>query len=188
MTTYAILSADVQSWAARTDIATKIPTMVSLFEARLNRSMRVRQMEAAFSGTIVDNLIALPAGWLEFKRLWAVGHERQTLQPQTLERVVLDTEGVPNYYATDGTNVRFNGTGDIAGVYYTEVPSLYTNGWNWLSVLAYDAYLFGVLAEVATYMRDPEAIQQHYARSNAALDAVRDSDVRLRGPLVSRVA
>lgn len=188
MTTYATLVADIESWSARSDITAKIPTMVALFESRVNRTLRVRQMEASFTGTIANNVIPLPSGWLEFKRLWVVGYESHTLYPQSLERVVIDTEGVPNYYATDGSNVRFNGTGDIAGVYYTAIPSLYTQGTNWLSVLAYDAYLFGVLAEVATYQRDMEALQAHYARASAALESVSGSDTRLRGPLVARAA
>ena len=124
MTTYAILAADVQAWSARTDIAAKIPTMCALFEARVNRSVRVRQMESAFAGTIASNVIALPADWLQFKRLWVVGYEDQTLKPQTIEHVVRETQGIPHNYAVDGSTVRFDGTGDIEGVYYASLPSI----------------------------------------------------------------
>ena len=188
MTTYATLAADVQSWSARTDIADKIPTMCALFEARVNRSMRVRQMEAAFTGTTVDNLLPLPTGWLQFKRLWVDGYEEKTLLPQPLEFVTRKTEGIPNLYSVDGTNVRFNGDGSITGVYYKAIPSLYADGYNWLSVAAYDAYLFGVLAEVAEYMKDDAGFQKNFARSTAVLDSLAGSDKRLSGPLVARAA
>lgn len=186
MTTYAILAADVVSWSARTDIAAKIPTMCALFESRVNRELRVRQMETSFAGDIVDNKITLPTGWLEFKRLWVDGHEKNQLKPSTLESVASCIEGIPSLYATDGTNVRFDGQGSVTGVYYKAIPSLYADGYNWLSVLAYDAYLFGVLAEVAGYQRDDAEFQKHYSRSDAILKAVAGADKRLTGPLVAR--
>lgn len=186
MTTFTQLSADVQAWCARTDIATKIPTFCTLFENRINRNLRLRQMETAFSGTIASNAIALPTGWLQFKRLWADGYEDSILQPQTLEEVLRETQGVPTLYAVDGTNVRFNGTGDITGVYYKAIPSLYADEYNWLSVLAYDAYLFGVLAEVYTYQKDDAAMQSAYARSSSILDGLDGADKRLTGPLRAR--
>lgn len=188
MTTYTQLAADVQSWSARSDVADKIPTMVALFENRINRQMRVRQMETAFTGTIASNVLALPTGWLEFKRLWDDRYPDSPLKPQTLDTVYQSTEGPPTLYATDGTNVRFNGTGSITGVYYKAIPSLFADGYNWLSVLAYDAYLFGVLAEVATWLKDDAGIQTYYARSAAILKDVEGADKRLTGPLVARAA
>lgn len=186
MTTYTQLAADVQSWAARTDIADKIPTMVGLFENRVNRTMRVRQMEEAFTGTIVDNVLPLPAGWLEWKRIHDDRYPDCPLKPQTIDLVRQSTEGAPTLYAVDGTNIRFNGSGDVTGVYYKAIPSLFVDGFNWLSVLAYDAYLFGVLAEVSTWLKDDAGIQTNYARSAAILKDVAGADKRLTGPLVAR--
>lgn len=183
MTTYTQLKADVVSWSARTDIEAKMPTMCALFEARVNRGLRVRQMEATFTGTPVANVLALPAGWLQWKRLWADAYPECPLQPQTLDVVYERTQGIPSHYATDGANVRFNGASAVAGVYYQGVPALATNETNWLSVLAYDAYLFGVLAEVSSYLMDEAELAKHYARSQAILDDVAAADKRLFGPL-----
>lgn len=186
MTTYAILAADVASWSARGDLASVLPRMCSLFENRVNRKLRVRQMEAAFSGAITDNVIAQPANFLEFKRLSPSGFPHQIIQPQTLDYVRRETEGIPYAYALDGTDVRFNGTGDVEGTYYRSIPSIVTDGYNWLSVLAYDAYLWGVLAEVYGYQRDNEEQQKALARSQSILDSVEGADKRLNGPLVAR--
>jgi hypothetical protein len=185
MTTYTQLKADFMAWSARTDIEAKIPTMCALFEARVNRGLRVRQMEASFTGTPVANVLPLPAGWLQWKRLWPDAYADCPLQPQTLDIVYERTQGVPTHYAVDGTNVRFNGVGAVSGVYYQGVPSLVTNETNWLSVLAYDAYLFGVLAEVSTYIMDDAELAKHYARSQAVLDDVASADKRHFGPLRS---
>jgi len=188
MTTYATLLADVASWSARTDLATVLPRMVALFELRVNREVRVRAMETDFTGTIVDNEIAQPAGFLEFKRLWPATNQKNYLYPQTLDMVRGRTEGVPTLYALDGSNVRFNGTGDIEGVYWKQIPSLQTDGHNWLSTNHYDAYLFGTLAEVYTWLKDNEGLQINFERSKAILDSLEKSDNRLSGPLVARKA
>jgi hypothetical protein len=185
MTIYTRLLADVQAWSARTDIAAQIPTMVGLFETRLNRVLRMRQMEASFGGAIVANVLPLPADWLEFKRIWPNSEPNATIHPQTLEVVRERVEGTPTHYATDGDNVRFNGGGEVSGVYYTPVPSLVTDGDTWLGAVAYDAYLFGVLAEVADYMKDDAAMAKYFARSNAIIDNLAGADVRLYGPLVA---
>jgi len=188
MTTYALLAADVQDWCARTDIVSKIPRMVQLFEGRINRSLRIRQMEASFTGTIAANVIAQPTGFLEVKRAWADLYPEREIQPQTLDKVRQITDGVPYLYAVDGTNIRFNGTGAVSGVYYQAIPNLFTNTYNWLSVLSYDAYLFGVLAEVATYQRDQEALALHMARSTSIIESLKSADRRVTGPLAVRPA
>jgi hypothetical protein len=183
MTTYTQLLADLQDWSVRTDIAAKVPTMVGLFETRVNRTLRTRQMEASFAGTIANNVVALPAGWLEFKRIWPDAEPKSTIHPQTLELVRERIEGVPTLYATDGTNVRFNGAGAVTGVYFQAIPGLVANGTNWLCTVAYDAYLFGVLAEIADYMKDDAAMAKYFARSNAVLDDIAGVNMRLYGPL-----
>jgi hypothetical protein len=185
MTTYAQLLADVQSWSARTDIADQVPTMVGLCETRMNRVLRLRQMEGAFAAPIVANVAVLPADWLEFKRIWPDENDKFTLHPQTLEAVILRTEGIPTHYATDGANVRFNGGGSVSGVYYKRLPSLVADGSTWLCTLAYDAYLFGVLAEVADYMKDDASMAKYFARANSVIDSLAGADVRLYGPLVA---
>jgi hypothetical protein len=185
--TYAQLVTDVASWSGKTNL-TDIPRMVKLFENRVNRDVRVRAMEADYSGVIVDNESALPADFLQFKRLWPVGYPKNYLYPQTLDEVRCKIEGVPTLYALDGENVRINGTGDIAGVYFKKIPSLQTDGYNWLSTDHYDAYLFGVMAEVCNWMKDYEGYQINFARSKGILDDMMGADMRLSGPLVARKA
>lgn len=188
MTTYTQLVSDVAAWTVRTDLADKIPGFTKLFESRVNRLLRVRKMEASFTGTIASNTINLPSDFLEFKRLWVDGYEHRQLHPQTLEVVMMETEGVPTLYALDGSKVRFNGTGSITGVYYQSIPSLQTNEYNWLSVAGYECYLFGVLAEAENYLKNDIEMQKHWERSKAAMDQLMGADNRLHGPLVARKA
>lgn len=186
MTTYARLVLDVAAWSARGDLVPVLPTMCGLFEARVNRKLRVRSMEAAFTGDIVDSVIAQPADFLQFKRLHVSGYPETTLQPQTLEVVRMCKEGIPFAYALDGATVRFNGVGTIEGTYYQAIPSIVTEGFNWLSLTAYDAYLWGVLSEVYGYQRDDVEQQKALGRSQAILDSIEGADTRMNGPLVAR--
>lgn len=48
---YATLQAAIASWLARADLASQIPTFIQLGEARINRELRTRQMQALETGT-----------------------------------------------------------------------------------------------------------------------------------------
>ena len=52
--TYAQLQTAVEAWTHRTDLATLLPTFVGHAEARLNRDLRVRQMEAEMAPTAIS--------------------------------------------------------------------------------------------------------------------------------------
>ncbi|MDO9313395.1 MAG: hypothetical protein Q7T97_02480 [Burkholderiaceae bacterium] len=192
MTTYAQLLTDTAAWINRSDLAAQVPTFVTLFESRANRRLRVRKMETAFTGTIdANNKIALPSDWTAFKTLWADGYESSPFKSQSLESVVAQnsTSGIPTMFAIDGTNVRFDGAGNVVGVYYQSIPGLVSSGTNWLCTSNYPAYLFGVLAEAHAFMMDEQRAAAFFGRSDDVLNNIMETDQRDRfhGPLVARV-
>lgn len=190
MSTYAQLQADFSGWAKRSDLDAQISTFVALFEAKAGRKLRTRLMESSFSGTIAAGLIALPADFSAFKALWPANYEDSPLMARTLETVVSQDRdsGIPSMYAVDGANVRFDGSGDVSGVYYAKIPSLSANGTNWLCTAAYDAYLFGALAEGSLYALDPQLAQVYAARSDMILNEIMRDDQRQKfnGPIAVR--
>ena len=191
MTTWTQLQADVIALSDRTDIASKIGRFVAIFEDRLRRNLRVASMEAAFTGTIGgDNTIAKPAGFLAFRAVWPSSYPAQQLTPQSLDSVVArDVEsGPPTMYAIQGASIRFDGSGDVAGVYYKDIPGIEANATNWLSASAYDAYLFGTLSEAWDYVGDDAKAQKYLQRSAVVIDSIAAADQRDRhhGPLVAR--
>jgi hypothetical protein len=189
MTTWAQLQADFPGWAKKDDQGTLLAGFVALFESKVGRKLRTRRQETAFTGTIASDVIALPADFLAFKTLWPDGSESVALKAQSLETVAsIPTGGRPTLYAVGASTVRFNGSGDVSGIYYAAVPGLVATGTNWLSVQAYDAYLFGVLAESAAFQLDNDRMALYMMRSDAALAEVNATDQRDRfsGPLVSR--
>lgn len=179
MTTYAQLQTDFPLWIKRTDLDSRLPGFISIFESRISRKLRTRQMETAFSGTIDSgNRITLPSDFLAFKVLWPNGYEEMTLRPKSLEAVLAEgrTAGTPSYFALDSTRVHFDGSGDITGVYYASLPGLVANSSNWLSTLAYEAYLFGALAEAELYSMNPQGAAIYTARSESILSEIASTD------------
>lgn len=186
------LQTEVPLWLNRSDNFTaQLSTWAELFEAKAGRMLRTRAQETAFSGTIDgSSQIALPADFAAFKTLWPSGYEYRPLDPQTLESVVARgvTTGTPSLYAITASAVQFDGTGDVLGVYYAALPSIETSETNWLSAVAYDAYLFGMLSEAWGYLMNDQQEAKYAARCMEALNSVMAADQRDRftGPLAAR--
>ena len=75
ITSYSTLKTTVADWLKRTDLTASIPDFIRFAELRIYREMRVRQMEAALSGTIASGVLAVPSGYAELKYM-RVGGQR----------------------------------------------------------------------------------------------------------------
>ncbi len=183
---YTQISEKVAQWMNRDDLTARIPDFIELTEERLNRHLRVRQMELTLAATaIVDNLITPAVDALDAKALWVPNYERNPLVAQSLESVVsAGGDGIPTMYAWDGANLRFDGTGSVQGVLYVRIPALATATNNWVSDGPWSLYLFGALVEAALYVGDDPSVWQ--MRFDQALSEVQGNDQRRPGPLVAR--
>lgn len=190
---YAELQAKVAAWLHRSDLTAIIPDFIALAEERMNRDLRVRQMEVALSETaIVDNRIAVPAGTVGVKTLWVPGYESTPITTQSFESVLALSRGrvgMPTRWAWQGSDFFFDGTGSVQGALYQAIPALSdSDPSNWLIAAHPSAYLFGALYEAAIYVKDAEEESRYGGRFGAAIDAVNGGDMRdrLSGPLVAR--
>lgn len=188
---YAELQVKVADWLHRTDLAAAIPGFIELAEERLNRDLRVRQMEVALAVTpITDNRIAVPEGTVGVKTLWVPGSLNHPILPQSFESVLaMDATGRPTRYAWQGSEFYFNGSGDVQGVLYQAIPSLSeANPSNWLSTAHPSVYLFGAMLEAGIYTKDAD-MAVYAQRFHNAIGAITSADERDRfgGPLVARV-
>lgn len=187
----ASLIADLEKWTKRADLEGMIDDFIQLFENKAARKLRIRAAEAAFSGTTTaDNKIILPSDFNGIKSLWSTTYPEMALKAAPLATVLAwDTGGLPTMYAVDTDSIRFNGAGEIAGVYYAGLPSLVDYYTNWLSVSHYDAYLFGVLTEAFLYVMDDTRAQMYSARTDAVLaEIVRiDQKLNFNAPMQVRV-
>lgn len=186
--TYAELVAKVSTWMNRDDLTAVIPDFVTMAEERINRFLRVRQMELALASTaIVDNVITPAADVIDAKVLWVPDQEACPLKAQSLESVVANGgDGIPTMYAWSGADLYFDGGGSVQGVLYVRVPALATALTNWLSESAPSLYLFGALSEAKMYVGDGEGAAMWDGRFQQLLDELNGNDKRRDGPLVAR--
>lgn len=186
--TYAEIAEKVADWMNRADLTARIPDFIALAEERMNRALRVRQMESTLAATaITDNLITPASDVIDVKALWVPNYERTPLKPQGLESVVAGGyQGAPTMYAWEGANLRFDGTGDVQGVLYVRIPALETADTNWVSEGPWSLYLWGALMEAALFVKDDAAAANWEGRFTQTLEEVRGNDNRRAGPLVAR--
>lgn len=181
---YTELKARVASYLHRTDLDSLMSTFVENAEARLNRALRVRQMEVTLAATTIDasNEITLPADFLAFKHLWPSVYPYLRLSPQTIEAVLGQnaTSGNPTMFAVLGSSAKFDGSGDVEGIYYGSLPGLVANSTNWLSASHPDLYLHAVAAEAAAYCQDQTALQFHEAKAELLTRSVQAANDRDR--------
>lgn len=185
---YTDISTRIADWINRSDLSARIPDFIALAEERMNRALRVRQMELSLAATpITDNLIAPAADVIDVKALWVPNYERTPLQPQTLESVIANGyQGIPTMYAWDGADLRFDGAGDVQGVLYVRIPALATATTNWVSDGPWSLYLWGALMEAYLFVKNAADAATYEARFLQVLDEVSGNDRRRSGPMVAR--
>ena len=189
--TYSDLQAAVVGWSNRSDLAALIPDFITLAEERMNRELRVRQMETPLAATtIADNAIGVASNTVGVKTLWITGYESEPLLTQTYDFVrSLGTEGRPTHWAWVGGNLHFDGAGDVEGVLYAAIPALSAdNTTNWLLTAYPSLYLAGALTEAFIYVQNDKERDRWNNRFLQTLADIQGADMRdrLSGPLAAR--
>lgn len=190
ITDYDSLTDAVTEYLARENDATliaRIPTFIQLFEAKMNRTLFVPQMEKR-STTTVDlgsaepEFISLPSDFQTMRtvRLSGVtGKPRlQFMTPMQLEDYRYSTDNVtgqPIYFSIFGDEMELAPTPNEAYtlemIYRANIgPLSDANTSNWLLLKAPDLYLYGALMESAPYIKEDERIATWGAGYSMALD------------------
>jgi len=197
-------------WLARDQDATliaRIPTFFQLFEAKMNRSLFVRQMESRTQAitdpavTAEPEYVALPSDFQTMRRI-RVSSETGKPSLQFLSGVQMDemrtqrqdVAGCPRYFTIFGNEIELFPTPasitTLEMIYRQNLPSLVSNTTNWLLALAPDAYLYGALLESAPYIKQDERIQIWGAAVQSALadlNSLGSNSAFNAGPLQVRI-
>lgn len=162
ITTYAELLTAVQSWLDRTDVAARAPDFVALGEAALNRTLRLRSMQASEALTLVqgERTVALPARFAEAVSLRVTvntteQHPTMLSLPQ-LDAQLRSTPGAPQA-AAFGAQIEFDRPADAAypvTLRYVRTLDLAADGTNTVLTAAPDAYLYSALVAAAPYLQE----------------------------------
>ena len=189
ITTYTELKSAVADFLNRQDLASAIPTFISLAESSFNRDIRHWRMDVRISITLDAQFVDLPSGWLETVKIVNATGEG----PQELELIPLaemderrfasnDTAGAPRFYAINGGKIELYPTPSeafTASITYVQKPTALStsNASNWLLENFPDVYLYGSLAHSAPYLQEDSRLGVWAALYQQALSAINlDSD------------
>lgn len=185
ITTYGELKTAIANWLERSDLTSRIPEFISLAQARMYRGMlgpdgrtwlipplRIRDMLTTADITVTDGVGSLPAGWLEFKRVWIDDTDQPNLtyMPVTTfydwAQSHTEAAGEPvQGYTIEGSTIRIAppNTETLKSVHYAKFTAMSADGdADWIVTNAPNVYLDGALAEAyAGYLRDPEGAAHH---------------------------
>jgi len=166
---YSELQTAVANWLDRDDLTARIPEFIALAEARFNRVLRLRSMEAKYTANTVASQrnLALPTGYIQMRNFQVNTNPLTTLSyvtPEIYDRLWGgSTSGTPKFYTILANEVSF---GPIPGsvmevemLFYKKFDSLsVTTTTNWLITNAPDIYLYGSMLEAEPFIMNDERV------------------------------
>ena len=181
ISTYSELQTEIAEWVNRSDLTARIPTFISLCEAKLNRELRLRVQEANFPLSLAagESSVALPDGFVEPLALWEVeasgNRPLRFVPPSALDKDA--TAGDLTKWSIDGTNIIFGRPAGSAVSLLFRMRSAFAlsdaEPTNWLLTNYPDVYLYGSICEAEHFSRDDEAMMVAKARCDEAMRSVK---------------
>lgn len=190
---YTELVSTIESYLARTDLTSIIPTFIQLAQERMTRDLRVREMlkVATTTATSQDGTVALPSDFLEMREIHFQGNPVYTLEYQSPDLFFrngwTDTSGEPFYYTIINDQLQFAPiqAGDLTlqMLYYykptyissTEATNLYITNFS-------DALLYASLAEAEPYLMNDARIQTWASMYDRAIGNIMKNDLGKKYP------
>lgn len=158
-TDYSDFADAIQSQLDRDDLGDEIPRWVGRVEERLNRQLRVPEMEKSATITLVDGKGELPADFLQARYITKNGARLES------DGLSIDTDR-PGGFGISGASFEYGLAcdGDVDLRYYAQLPALGpTNPINWLLLRHGSVYFFGVLFYAETFLSNQEAAAGYLA-------------------------
>jgi hypothetical protein len=191
LATYTELVSTVESYLARTDLNTIVPTFVQLAQERITRDLRTREMLKLSTTTATDNTVELPIDFLEMRELHFQGNPPVTLEYQSPDKFfrnhVTTTSGLPFYFTIIGYEMQFAPVPDdnqtLQMLYYAKPtfisPSVSSN----LYLANYsDALLYATLAEAEPYLMNDARLQVWASMYERAIANIMKNDIGKKFP------
>jgi len=194
LSNYTELLTSIESWLNRADITATIPDFVLMLESRLNRDLRVRQMETTSALSVSTQTTLMPTDFLEARTLYITGNPQRELNyvtPQVFWAKHGSTEtGKPKYYTIEGSDFIVAPTPDLTYTvnfsYYQKIPALVTNSTNWLLDDSPDIYIYGSLLNAKAFIHDEKLIRTFALMYDEAMEAMKDDGKYPSGSIAYR--
>ena len=181
ITTYSGLVTSAGLWLDRSDLGSLIPDFITLTEERLNRILRVPEMEETVTLTTDGERIDLPTDFRRARSLYLDTDPRQELECISMgtlrTKYACQTTGKPECYAISGSEIVMGPAPDdeynLELTYYQEIPALSaSNETNWLITKHPSLYLFGVLLQAEFYGWNDERLPMIKSGWDEGIDAL----------------
>ena len=195
---YSTLKTSIANYLHRADLTDMIPEFIADAENRIYNDLRIRAMEAAYSGTTAST--ALPAGFLEWIFLYVDDTSEQKLTRRDAEWIYTRYPdrtggGRPVFFAREGDALIFGPAPDstytLKGRYYKKLAALSDSSTtNWLITDAPELLRFAALAESATYVQDDARVGLWESKYQTVKQRIEKSERResRSGSLLSTMA
>ena len=185
--TYAELQTAVANWLDRDDLTDRIPEFIALAEARFNRVLRLRSMEAKYTADTVagQRNLALPTSYIQMRNFQVNTSPLTTLSyvtPEIYDRLWGgSTSGTPKFYTILANEVSF---GPIPGS-VMEVEMLFYKKFDNLSGVTTtnslltdspDLYLYGAMMEAEPFIMNDERVPLWAAALDRAVSDMQEQD------------
>jgi hypothetical protein len=191
LASYNDLVSTVESYLARTDLTSVIPTFVMLAQQRMSRDLRTREMLKVATTTATDGTVEIPTDFLEMRELHFQGNPPITLEYESPDKFFRDllttTSGLPYYYTIIGYEFQFAPAPDSEQVlqmlYYAEPTFISSTTSSNLYLANYpDALLYATLAEAEPYLMNDTRIQTWATMYDRAIANIMNSDIGKKFP------
>ena len=187
ISTYSELNTAVANWLDRDDLTLRIPEFVTLAEAKFNRTLRLRSMEAKYTADTVagQRNLALPTGYIQMRNFQVNTSPLTTLSyvtPEIYDRLWGgSTLGIPKFYTILANEVSFGpipaSVVEVEMLFYKNFTNLSsTVATNWLITNAPDAYLYGSMVQAEPFIMNDERVALWGAFLNKAIQELQEQD------------
>ena len=167
---YTELKTAVANWLDRDDLTDRIPEFIALAEARFNRVLRLRSMEAKYTANTVaaQRNLALPASYIQMRNFQVNTSPLTTLSyvtPEIYDRLWGgSTQGTPKFYTILADEVSLGpipaSVQEVEMLFYKKFENLSGSvATNWLIINAPDIYLYGSMLEAEPFIMNDERVQ-----------------------------
>ena len=169
ISTYTELQTAVANWLDRDDLTARIPEFITLAEARFNRVLRLRSMEAKYTANTVaaQRNLALPTGYIQMRNFQVNTEPLTTLSyvtPEIYDRMWGgSTSGTPKFYTILANEVSFGPipatVQQVEMLFYKKFDNLSgSTTTNLLLTEAPDIYLYGSMLEAEPFIMNDERV------------------------------
>ena len=182
--TYTELKSSIADFLNRSDLSAVIPDFITMCEADMNRTLRVREMSVRTRAPIDSQYVKLPGSFLGMRNIDLLTDPVTPLSYINLQNLDIHrsnkSTGKPLYYSIMQNNIEFAPVPDaeytLEIIYYQKIPALSLNPTNWLLDDHPDAYLYGSLMHSAPYLQSDDRVGLWAGKYNQILQQIKVSD------------